>query len=280
MKYIEMKAPAKINIGLFITSKRIDGYHNLNTLFYPVNDLFDILTFEPADKFEFNCDDESIPNDENNLVVKAVRVLEKIKGTTIKVKINLQKRIPSQAGLGGGSSDAAATLISLNEMARLNLKYDQLIDIALQLGSDVPFFIKAKPAIGKSRGEILEFVELDIDNPILIVNPLINISTREAFQNIKPQEKIFDFKTAIKDGKLNFSVLRTQVVNDFEQFVFSKYDEIKSIKENMYINGAEFALMSGSGSTVYGIFSDLESAEKAKSSMPKKYFTWISKPEE
>ena len=249
-------------------------------MFYPVNDLFDILTFEPADKFEFNCDDESIPNDENNLVVKAVRVLEKIKGTTIKVKINLQKRIPSQAGLGGGSSDAAATLISLNEMARLNLKYDQLIDIALQLGSDVPFFIKAKPAIGKSRGEILEFVELDIDNPILIVNPLINISTREAFQNIKPQEKIFDFKTAIKDGKLNFSVLRTQVVNDFEQFVFSKYDEIKSIKENMYINGAEFALMSGSGSTVYGIFSDLESAEKAKSSMPKKYFTWISKPEE
>jgi 4-diphosphocytidyl-2-C-methyl-D-erythritol kinase len=113
-----------------------------------------------------------------------------------------------------------------------------------------------------------------------LVNPLINISTRDAFQNIKPDERSFDFKTVIKDGKPDFSILRTQVINDFEQFVFSKHSEIKEIKENMYINGAEFSLMSGSGSTVYGIFPDLESAEKAKSSLPKKYFTWISKPDE
>lgn len=279
MKFIEIKAPAKINIGLFITSKRMDGFHNLHTLFYPINDLFDILTFEPADKFEFTCSDESLPSDETNLVVKAVRILEKIKGNPIKVKIHLDKRIPMQAGLGGGSSDAAATLISLNEMTKLNLKYDQLIELGLQLGSDVPFFIKAKPAIGKSRGEILEFVDLDIDKPILIVNPLINISTREAFQNIDPTEISFDFKTVIKEGKLDFTILRKSVINDFEPYVFSKYDEINNIKETMYINGAEFSLMSGSGSTVYGIFPDYESAEKTRSIMSDKYFCWLSGPD-
>lgn len=278
MKYIEIKAPAKINIGLFITSKRNDGFHNLNTLFYPICDLHDILSFESSSIFEFECDDDSIPCDENNLVVKAVRILEKIKGSPIEVKIKLQKNIPSQAGLGGGSSDAAATLISLNEMFKLNLKYEQLIELGLQLGSDVPFFIKAKPAIGKSRGELLEFVDFEIDKPILIINPRINISTRDAFQNIHPSENNFDFKNAIKNNNLDYSFLRKYVLNDFEQFVFNNYEEIKLIKENMYINGAEFSLMSGSGSTVYGIFPDIESAEKTKMNLPKKYFGWISIP--
>lgn len=276
MKYIEIKAPAKINIGLFITSKRTDGFHNLNTLFYPICDLHDVLTFEHSDNFGFECSEESIPNDDNNLVVKAVRLLEKIKGSPINVKIKLDKNIPSQAGLGGGSSDAAATLISLNEMMKLNLKYEQLLELGLQLGSDVPFFIKAKPAIGKSRGELLEFVDLEIDAPILIVNPSINISTREAFKNIQARETSFDFKSAIKNNLLDFSVLRKQVINDFEEYVFENYEEIRLIKENMYINGADFSLMSGSGSTVYGIFPDIESAEKVKSIMPKKYFCWIS----
>ena len=276
MKYIEIKAPAKINIGLFITSKRIDGYHNLNTLFYPISDLFDVLTFEPSPKFQFVCEDDSIPCDENNLVVKAVRKMEKIKGTPINVKIELIKNIPSQAGLGGGSSDAAATLISLNEMAKLNLTFEQLVDVALQLGSDVPFFIKAKPAIGKSRGELLEFVDLDIPHPILIVNPRINISTKEAFQNIIPKETGFDFQSAVVNGKLDFSVLRKKVVNNFEENVFESYEVIRDIKETMYINGAEFSLMSGSGSTVFGIFPDMESAEKTKSLMPKKYFCSIN----
>jgi 4-diphosphocytidyl-2-C-methyl-D-erythritol kinase len=276
MKYIEIKAPAKINIGLFITSKRIDGYHNLNTLFYPISDLFDVLTFESSAKFEFLCEDTSIPCDENNLVVKAVRVMEKIKGTPINVKIKLIKKIPSQAGLGGGSSDAAAALISLNEMAKMNLNFDQLVDVALRLGSDVPFFIKAKPAIGKSRGELLEFVDLDITQPILIVNPRISISTKEAFQNIIPEETGFDFKSAIINGKLVFSVLRKNVFNDFEESIFRNHDEIKVIKETMYINGAEYSLMSGSGSTVFGIFPDMESAEKTKSLMPKKYICSIN----
>jgi len=276
MKYIEIKAPAKINIGLFITSKRIDGYHNLNTLFYPVSDLFDVLTFEPSKQFQFICEDSSIPCDDNNLVVKAVREMEKIIGIPINVKIELIKKIPSQAGLGGGSSDAAATLISLNEMTKMNLTFEQLIDVALRLGSDVPFFIKAKPAIGKSRGELLEFIDLDITQPILIVNPRINISTKEAFQNIIPKETGFDFKSAIVNGKLNFSTLRRSVFNDFEESIFENHEEIREIKETMYINGAEYALMSGSGSTVFGIFPDMESVERTKSLMPRKYFCSIN----
>lgn len=279
MKYIEIKAPAKINIGLFITSKRVDGYHNLNTIFYPIEDLFDTLTFEPASKFTFSCSDAALPLDDNNLVVKAVRILERLIGNPILVKISLEKRIPSQAGLGGGSSDAAATLISLNEMLKLDLKYEQLSDLALGLGSDVPFFIKAKPAIGKSRGEILEFVELEIHEPILIVNPGVNIPTRDAFQNIKPVETEVDLKSAIKNNRLDFSFLRKNIVNDFESFVFSNYEEIKQIKESMYINGAEFSLMSGSGSTVYGIFPNYELAENVKNQLPKSHFCWISNPQ-
>lgn len=276
MKFIEIKAPAKINIGLFITSKRIDGFHNLETFFYPVDDLFDTLTFEPSSKFEFNCSDPSLPTDEDNLVVKAVRILEKIKGSPIKVKINLEKRIPLQAGLGGGSSDAAATLISLNEMIKFDFKYEQLIDLALQLGSDVPFFVKAKPALGKSRGEQLEFVNLEINEPILIVNPKINISTREAFQNIVPKISEVNLRNVVKDGKPDFTFMRKYVTNDFEPVIFPKYEEIKIIKETMYINGAEFSLMSGSGSTVYGIFSDYESAERVSKIFPNNYYCKIS----
>ena len=119
MKYMEIKAPAKINIGLNILEKRKDGYHNLSTLFYPIVDLYDVLTFELSDQFDFKCNTSSVPNDDTNLVVKAKSLLENVSGKKINVKINLEKNIPSQAGLGGGSSDAAATLISLNEMFQL-----------------------------------------------------------------------------------------------------------------------------------------------------------------
>ena len=279
MKSIEINAPAKINIGLFIVSKRYDGYHNLNTLFYPLHSLFDTIKIEFAPFFNFTCSDKNLPQDENNLIVKAVRALEKIKGNSIKVKIELIKRIPYQAGLGGGSSDAAATLISLNEMLNLGLKYEQLIDLSLELGSDVPFFIKAKAAIGKSRGELLEHVDLDIDSSILIVNPQIKISTSEAFQNIAAQDSKFDFHTVINNSKPDYSQLRKNVLNDFEPYVFSKYEEIRNIKETMYLNDAEFALMSGSGSSVFGIFRENQAAIKVRDLMPKNYFCWIDNPE-
>lgn len=278
MKYIEIKAPAKINIGLSILSKRVDGFHNLSTLFYPISDLFDLLILEPSDDFFFECNTDSVPSDHSNIVVKAKNILEMVTGRRINVKITLKKEIPSQAGLGGGSSDAAATLISLNEMFRLGLKQQQLIDIALQLGSDVPFFIRSKPAIGTFRGEILDYLDLEITEPILLINPGINISTKEAFQNIEPVDSTFDFRSIIADNKLDYTLMKSNVKNDFEKYVFEKYPEIEKIKKQLYEYGALFALMSGSGSTVYGIFPDITAAEMAKQNISKDYFCFLSTP--
>jgi len=278
MKYIEIKAPAKINIGLNILSKRDDGFHNLSTLFYPIVDLFDVLTFELSDQFDFKCNTNIVSNGDSNLVVKAKNLLENICGKKINVKIILEKNIPSQAGLGGGSSDAAATLISLNEMFQLGLDYKKLNELALQLGSDVPFFIKSKPAIGTSRGEILEYVNFEIAEPILIVNPGINISTKEAFQNISANNSNIDFHQFIKKEKLNYDLVRSKVKNDFENYVFEKYPEIENIKLKLYQEGTLFALLSGSGSSVYGIFPDLKSAESAKQHYHKNHFCFLSNP--
>ena len=278
MKYIEIKAPAKINIGLNILEKRKDGFHNLSTLFYPIIDLYDVLTFELSDQFDFKCNTSSVPNDDSNLVVRAKSLLENVSGTKIKVKINLEKNIPSEAGLGGGSSDAAATLISLNEMFQLGLNYESLNKLALQLGSDVPFFIKSQPAIGTSRGEILEFINLEITEPILIINPGINISTKEAFQNIFPNNSSLDFHSLIEDEKLNYDLVRSKLKNDFEKFVFDNYPEIEKIKLQLNKDGALFASLSGSGSSVYGIFPDLNSAETAKQHYHKNHFCFLSNP--
>jgi 4-diphosphocytidyl-2-C-methyl-D-erythritol kinase len=276
MKYIEIKAPAKINIGLNILNKRNDGYHNLYTLFIPLNDLYDRLKFTISDRFDFFCNDSSIPNDENNLVVKAKLLLEKQFGVILNVKIELEKSIPTQAGLGGGSSDAAATLISLNELFKLGLSFNQLIELALLLGSDVPFFIKAQPAIGKSRGEILEFIDLEIREIIVVINPRINISTKEAFQNIKPLDRHINIKSFIINNRLDYNSLKNNVKNDFEENVFYLHPEIKEIKNKLYEFGALFSMMSGSGSTVYGIFQSETEAKKATENFPKNYFCWIS----
>jgi 4-diphosphocytidyl-2-C-methyl-D-erythritol kinase len=280
MKYIEIKAPAKINIGLNILSTRIDGFHNLSTLLYPINDLFDVLKFTPNDYFEFTCDTKSIPDDETNLAVKAKILLERFTGKILRVKMELFKRIPSQAGLGGGSSDAAAVLISLNEMFQLGLKYDALLQLSLELGSDVPFFLKAKPAIGTSRGEILDQLDFEIDKPMVIVNPGINISTKEAFQNITPNECNMDFHSLVKDEKLLYETVKANVKNDFEDFVFGKYPEIGKVKTEMYNQGALFSLMSGSGSTVYGIFPNIDCAANAAIQLSDNPFVFISNPPE
>jgi 4-diphosphocytidyl-2-C-methyl-D-erythritol kinase len=276
MKYIEIKAPAKINIGLKVLSKREDGFHNLSTLFYPINDLYDTLIFEKSNYFSFLCDAQNIPKDNSNLIVKAKNILEIETNKKILVKIKLIKRIPTEAGLGGGSSDAATTLISLNEMFSLGLNYEKLITLSLKLGSDVPFFIKPKPSIGKSRGEILEPIDLEIQEPILIVNPKIKVSTKEAFSEIQPFNSEIDYQSLISNGKIDYQLLKEKVTNDFEKNIFSHYPEIKNIKNIMLENGALFSLMTGTGSTVFGIFNNVEEAEKVVQLFPKNYFTFIS----
>ncbi len=277
MKYIEIKAPAKINIGLNIVEKRTDGFHNLETFFYPINDLYDTLTFELCSGFEFHCDQSELNNVTDNLVVKAIRILEKNAGRILPVKINLTKRIPTGAGLGGGSSDAAATLISLNELFRLNFSNEQLTEFALQLGSDVPFFLKAKPAIGRARGENLTHIDFEIPYHIVLVNSGIHVSTKQAFSEIHPTPSQIDYDEVFQSID-SFRQKKHLIVNDFENYVFLKHPEVKSIKEAFKDLNAEFTLMSGSGSTVYGFFKDENKIEELKRLLPDKYLYIASSP--
>lgn len=276
IKKINIKAPAKINLGLRVLSKREDGFHNLHTLFYPIHDLYDKLIIELSDNFIFSSSKAITDNITDNLAVRAKELLEKEFGRKLNIKINLEKIIPTGAGLGGGSSDAAAVLVSLNDMFDLKLSHKNLIELALTLGSDVPFFIRPKPAIGKSRGEILEFIDFEINKYILIVNPGIHVSTKDAFQNITPKNEEIEYSNIITG---NLDDYKGHLKNDFENYIFEVYPEIKNLKIFLYEHGAFFSSMSGTGSTIYGLFNNLEEAKNAKEKLPDKYFKFISIPE-
>lgn len=274
MDYLEIKAPAKINFGLNIISKRDDGYHNIKTIFYPLNDLYDVIKFSKSDKLIFTCNENELVNN-RNLIIKAKDILEKEAKIKFNVKIELIKKIPVGAGLGGGSSDAAATLLSLNEMFSLKFDIETLKKFAMQLGSDVPFFINPKPSFAAGRGEKITLIDFEINLPVLIVNPGIHISTKEAYRNIIPKKPAFDLKNI---SEINFSDIEflKQITNDFEEYVFKTYPKVYQIKEKLYQYGSKFALMTGSGSTVFGIFENVETAKKVKKSFPLGYFTFIS----
>jgi len=275
MSIFKTKAPAKINIGLNVVNKREDGFHNIETLFYPLLDFYDLLLFEENSKLEIVTKNYDLPF-RDNLIYKAVKLLEEKSSRKIKVKITLVKNIPVGAGLGGGSSDAAATLKGLNEFAQLGLSEEELMIFALKLGSDVPYFINPVPALGYSRGEILRPVNFKINLPILIINPNVQISTAEAFRKIIPSNPKIKIETIFSDNKVNdFNFLKSNIVNDFESIVFKTYPLIREIKNKLYESGALFALMSGTGSTVFGIFENKKKAEKALMSFPANYFKLI-----
>ena len=245
----------KINLGLKVKGKRPDGYHNIETVFYPVN-LTDVLEIIPAQDgiFDFNITGIEIPGDiTENLCVKAYNLLAK-EYKIPSVKIHLHKNIPIGAGLGGGSSDTAFTLILLDKIFSLNLPKNKLIEMSSQLGSDCAFFIENKPCFAYEKGNIMETINLDLKNyKFIIIKPNINISTTEAYKNI-----FFDDNTESLKIQINKPVetWRDNIFNDFEKYIFKSYPEIKKIKEFFYQKGAIYASMSGSGSAVYGIFED------------------------
>jgi len=275
MKNIKLNAPAKINLGLNIVSKRKDGFHNLETFFYPIESLHDKITFQKAKTYSFVSNNKLLQQEKNNLITSAHNLLEKYSKKKLNVKIILDKKIPIGAGLGGGSSDAATTLVGLNKLFELNIDDDKLITFALTLGSDIPFFIKGKAAIGKSRGEVLEYSNIKINKPILIVNPGIHISTKNIFNEIIPNRSKFNYDSFLESSNIDFSLLKNNLSNDFEYFVFNKYPEIKNIKDCMYKVDALFSLMSGTGSTVYGIFNSSKDAQICFNLLPTKYFKII-----
>ena len=243
---------AKINIGLNIIEKRTDGYHNIESIFYPVS-IHDILEINLADAFDFTTSGLTIlGSNDNNLIVKAFRLMQQ-KYNVPNVAIHLHKQIPMGAGLGGGSSDAATTLLGLNELFNLNLPFEQLESLALELGSDCPFFIRNTPRYVTGRGEIMTPVDLDLSQYyISVINPEIHISTQEAYAGIQPQPAAFDLTCAIKRPIDQWT---DEIKNDFELSVFENHPDLYKIKQNLYKSGALYAAMTGSGSTIYGIFS-------------------------
>lgn len=277
MDKITVNSPAKINIGLKIIEKREDGYYNLQTIFYPLL-LSDVLTFEKNNTTILETDSDDIQKLNDNLIIKAKEILEKHITKKLNVRIHLEKNIPLGAGLGGGSSNAATTLKSLNSLYKLNCDYDTLADLALQLGSDVPFFLDPVACFATSRGEKMKNISLYLSNPILLVNPGIHISTKWAFEQVKVSEDTDNFQRMGDLEIVTVDDIKRFATNDFEEIVFTAYPEIKKIKEGLYSLGANFVLMTGTGSTLYAIFSNLQKANSAREYYKNKYYTFLNYP--
>ena len=245
----------KINLGLNITEKRPDGYHNLETVFYPIpiEDALEInLLHEGSRKYCLHQAGIEIAGEaENNLVVKAYKLLDELFDLP-PVDIHLFKHIPSGAGLGGGSADAAFMLKLLNEKFNLGLSIESMENYASRLGADCAFFIRNAPTYAEGIGNVFSPVSLSLKGfQLWLVKPDIFVSTRDAFSQIKPHRPERPLKETIQ---LPVEEWRNCMVNDFEESVFPQFPAIREIKEEMYRQGAVYASMSGSGSSVYGIF--------------------------
>jgi 4-diphosphocytidyl-2-C-methyl-D-erythritol kinase len=243
--------PAKINLGLHILFKRNDGYHELESVMYPIP-FTDILEILPSEKFEFKQTGLTIDGDiNNNLCVKAYQLMNEIYNIP-PVYIHLRKIIPMGGGLGGGSSDGSFILTALNTLFYLNISVSKLEELASQLGSDCPFFIQHTPQITKGRGEILNPITLNLEGYYLkLINIGVHVGTKEAYNGAK-------FSTSSKSVSeiitQPISTWKNELVNDFETTVFAIYPELQVVKKELYEEGAIYASMTGSGSTLFGIF--------------------------
>ncbi len=240
---------AKINIGLSITEKRNDGFHNIESCFYPIQ-WCDILEIVKTDHFSFQSTGIPIPPGEN-LCTRAYHLLAADYNLS-PVNIHLHKLIPIGAGLGGGSADAAYTLKMLSALFELNLNTEQLIDYSKKLGSDCAFFIRNEPVIATEKGDTFQACKLDLSGyHIILVYPNLHISTAEAYSGVSPQKATFKY------SEINVNHIKnndSNIKNDFEDSLFKSYEQLAVIKEELYKYGAVYASLTGSGSTVYGIF--------------------------
>lgn len=248
---------AKINIGLNIVEKREDGYHNIQTVFYPIalNDYLSVEKSNTCEDFNLSFSGLQIEGDvEQNLVVKAYRLLQK-DFALAPIDINLHKQIPSGAGLGGGSSDAAFMLKVLNELFELHISNEKLKEYASQLGADCTFFIDNSASYATGIGTTLQPINLSLKGySILLVKPDVFVSTQDAYACVKPTMPETDLIELIKNP---ITTWRELIKNDFETSIFKLHPSLKNIKEKFYEMGAEYASMSGSGSTIYGLFKEL-----------------------
>lgn len=263
----------KINLGLNILRKRSDGYHELETIFYPVpfTDILEINEYREPERssvIPFTISGLAIKGDaSSNLCMKAYKMLKADFPKLPHIQMHLHKVVPSGAGLGGGSADAAFALKLLNTIFSLGLTQKQLIEYAGELGSDCPFFIINTPCFASGRGELLDEIMIDLSAyKFIIVNPGIHVDTGRAFLNITPRIPEKSVKEIIT---LPVDKWKHELNNDFEKIIFKQHREIVDIKDSLYLAGATYAAMSGSGSTVYGIF---RKEEKIDISFPPAYF--------
>ena len=271
-----IEAHTKVNLGLRITGKRPDGYHDLDTVFQEL-DWGDVVHFEPADKFCFSLTGLSFDDGGNNICLHAEKLFREATGIELPVKVSLEKKVPPGSGIGGGSADGAAVLKGLNKIAEYPLSTDRLLELALELGADVPFFIEGGLQRGQGVGEKLEKLESGFKGFMLLIIPPIHVSTKQAFEALKipltPPKPPFTFGRLLEKA-----TLVRFFDNEFESVVFHIHPEIGALKSELLQQGAYFASLSGSGSTVYGIFDSLDQAKAAQSFFINRYHTQITLP--
>jgi 4-diphosphocytidyl-2-C-methyl-D-erythritol kinase len=276
---MQLLAPAKINLSFEIKSRRADGFHEIETLMTPIS-LADRLTIEGAGddgQIHFSCDDPSLPGGDDNLVVRAAKLFRKRAGINTGIRLTLEKRIPHGAGLGGGSSDAASTLLGLNELFEVGLPPDELMELAAQLGSDVPFFIAGSAAVCRGRGELVTPTPLDAKLDVLLLKPDFKVPTPWAYGRWKESRPLpgVDY-SAQEFGGIKF-------VNDLERPVYQKFVFLARLKAWLRQQSeVAVALMSGSGSTVFAVLRESEKSEgladRARQEIDPKLWTCVTQP--
>ena len=261
---MKIKANCKINIGLDVLRKRKDGYHDLSTVMVPVEGLYDVVEVVLAGGEENEFHSMGLVVDcpaEQNLCIKAARLMQQ-RYDVGKVSITLDKRVPFGAGLGGGSSDATAVLVAMNEIFSLSLDEPTLIALAAELGSDTAFFVRNSPQLCEGRGEIMTPIDLNFKGLwLVLVKPNEGVSTREAYAGVKPAVPA---RSLVERLAAPITQWQDSVKNDFEPSVFAVHPVIADVKQQLLDAGAVYASMSGSGSTVFGLFGSKEEAERLR----------------
>ena len=273
-----IKSPAKVNLGLKVLNKRSDNFHNILSIFIELN-LYDTLDFYPSQSLKILSTGHYLaPNGKNNIIYKAVNIFSKEFGVNVDYKILLNKSIPIGAGLGGGSSNAAKTLVALNQIFNYNISEDKLCKMGSKIGSDVPFFITGGIKKITGKGELIHQINYSVLNNkiFLLIFPNFSISTKWAYNKIKKhlEPKKIRHKFSPLTDKVNWALFE----NDFEHIVCLTYPEIRDIKKMLYKTGALYSSLSGSGSTMFGIYNDMKLVNKAIKSFKNEYHTFIGHP--
>jgi 4-diphosphocytidyl-2-C-methyl-D-erythritol kinase len=265
---------AKINWFLRVLGKRDDGFHELCTVFQTVS-LHDNLTFSASDEINLTCDDEKIPTDEKNLIIKAAHALREKSAVKKGAQIHLEKNIPSPGGLGGGSSNAAIALLGLAALWEIKIDFEELLEIGREIGSDVPFFFYGGTAAGSGRGTEIELLEDLQENCLLIVTPNIDVPTREAFARLNASRLTKEASKSILQICLSeaksLDLRQSELKNDFEASVFAIEPEIGRVKEKLLELGAIKVSMSGSGASVFSVFEKEETRQTAQTALDKNW---------